>query len=113
MSGRYRLEIDPKDPNSKNMQAYFGGDPAQYADRSAISHIAGSKIPAFIVIAEYDNPGLDVSGAELYAALCTRDKACPRFTRLVLHNHLSMVHHFNTADEALGREILDFMSTRR
>jgi acetyl esterase len=113
MSGRYRLEIDITDPNSKNMQAYFGSDPAQYADRSAITHIGGAKVPAFVVIAQYDNPGLDVSGAELYAALCKRDKACPRFTRLVLHNHLSMVHHFNTADEALGREILDFMAKRQ
>jgi acetyl esterase len=113
MSGRYRLEIDVSDPNSKNMQAYFGSDPAQYADRSAITHIGGAKVPAFVVIAQYDNPGLDVSGAELYAALCKRDKACPRFARLVLHNHLSMVHHFNTADEALGREILDFMAKRQ
>ena len=113
MSGRYRLEIDTKDPNSRNMQAYFGSDPAQYADRSAINHVGGVKVPAFIVIAEYDNPGLDVSGAELYAALCKRDAACPRFTRLTVHNHLSMVHHFNTADEALGREILDFIAKRR
>jgi acetyl esterase/lipase len=113
MSGRYRLEIDVKDPNSKNMQAYFGSDPAQYADRSAINHIGGAKTPVFIVVAQYDNPGLDVSGGELFAALCKRDRACPRFTRLVQHNHLSMVHHFNTADEAIGREILDFMAKRQ
>jgi acetyl esterase/lipase len=113
MSGRYRLEIDVNDPNSKNMQAYFGSDPAQYADRSALSHIGGAKVPTFVVVAQYDNPGLDVSGGELFAALCKRDKACPRFTRMVLHNHLSMVHHFNTADEALGREILDFIAKRQ
>jgi acetyl esterase/lipase len=113
MSGRYRLEIDVTDPNSKNMQAYFGSDPAQYADRSALTHIGGAKIPTFVVIAQYENPGLDVSGAELYAALCKRDRACPRFTRMVLHNHLSMVHHFNTADEAMGREILDFIAKRQ
>lgn len=113
MSGRYRLEIDTSDPNSRNMQAYFGSDPAQYPDRSALTHIAGAKTPTFVVVAEYDNPGLDVSGAELYAALCKRDGACPRFTRLGVHNHLSMVHHFNTADEALGRDILDFMARGR
>jgi acetyl esterase/lipase len=113
MSGRYRLEIDLNDPNSKNMQAYFGSDPTQYADRSALSHVGGAMVPTFVVIAQYDNPGLDVSGGELFAALCKRDKACPRFTRMVLHNHLSMVHHFNTADEALGREILDFIAKRQ
>ena len=109
----YPLEIDPKDPNTKNMQAYFGSDPAQYADRSALSHIGGAKVPTLVAIAQYDNPGLDVSGGELFAALCKRDKACPRFTRMVLHNHLSMVHHFNTADEALGREILDFIAKQQ
>lgn len=113
MSGRYRLEIDPKDPNTRNMQAYFGSDAAQYADRSAITHVGGVKVPTFVVIAEYDNPGLDVSGAEFYTALCKRDAACPRFSRLTMHNHLSMVHHFNTADEALGREILDFIAKKR
>jgi acetyl esterase len=113
MSGRYRLEIDTKDPNSRNMQAYFGSDPAQYADRSALTHIGGAKVPAFVVIAQYDNPGLDVSGAELFAALCKRDRTCPRFTRMVLHNHLSMVHHFNTADEGIGREIFDFIAKRQ
>ncbi|MFO0988056.1 MAG: alpha/beta hydrolase [Alphaproteobacteria bacterium] len=113
MSGRYRLEIDTKDPNSRNMQAYFGSDPAQYADRSALSHIGGAKVPTFVVVAQYDNPGLDVSGGELFAALCKRDNACPRFTRMVMHNHLSMVHHFNTADESIGREILDFVAKRQ
>lgn len=113
MSGRYRLEYRANDPNARNMQAYFGTDPAQYPARSAITHIAGSRVPVFIVVAEYDNPGLDVSGAELFAALCARDSACPRMTRLERHNHLSMVHHFNTADEALGREILAFMQRGR
>lgn len=113
MSGRYRLEFVPNDPNARNMQAYFGTDPAQYPARSAITHVGGSRLPVFIVVAEYDNPGLDVSGAELMAAICARDGACPRFLRMERHNHLSMVHHFNTADEALGREILAFMQRGR
>ena len=62
---------------------------------------------------EYDNPGLDIVGAELLAALCARDSACPRFTRLEKHNHLSEVAAFNTADEQLGRQILEFMQRRR
>ena len=113
MSGRYRLEYVPADPNARNMQAYFGADPAQYPARFAITHVGGSRLPVFIVVAEYDNPGLDVSGAELMSAICARDGACPRFTRLERHNHLSMVHHFNTADEQLGREILVFMQRGR
>ena len=114
ISGRYRLEYDPADPNGKNMQAYFGEEVAAYPARSPITHIrAGERVPVFVVVTEYDNPGLDVVGAELLAALCARDGACPRFSRLEKHNHLSEVAAFNTADEQLGREILDFMRRGR
>jgi acetyl esterase/lipase len=114
ISGRYRLDYDPNDPNGKNMQAYFGDDASQYANRSPINHIRdGARVPVFIVIAEYDNPGLDVRGAELFAALCQRDGVCPRFTQLDRHNHLSEVLAFNTPDELLGREIVDFIARGR
>ena len=114
ISGRYRLQYDPADPNGKNMQAYFGEDASTYSARSPITHIRdGARVPVFTVVTEYDNPGLDVVGAELLAALCARDGGCPRFRRLEKHNHLSVVFDFNTADKQLGREILDFMRRGR
>jgi acetyl esterase len=114
ISGRYRIDYNPADPNGRNMQAYFGEDPTQYAARSPIVHIRdGTRVPVFVVVTEYDNPGLDVSGAELLSALCERDGACPRFARLNRHNHLSEVLAFNTPDEYLGREILDFIARGR
>jgi acetyl esterase len=114
ISGRYNVGYDPADPNGRNMQAYFGDDASQYAARSPINHIRdGARVPVFVVVAEYDNPGLDVRGAELLAALCERDGACPRFVRLRGHNHLSEVLAFNTPDDWLGREILDFMARGR
>jgi acetyl esterase/lipase len=114
ISGRYRLDYDPADPNGRNMQAYFGDDASQYPTRSPITHIRdGARVPVFVVVTEYDNPGIDVRGAELFAALCGRDGVCPRFTRLKGHNHLSEVLAFNTPDEYLGREILDFIATGR
>jgi acetyl esterase/lipase len=114
ISGRYRLSYDPADPNGKAMQAYFGEDAMAYGDRSAISHIKdAARIPLFTVIAEYELAGLDIMGAELLAGLCARDTACPRFTRLQKHNHGSEVFSFNTPDEQLGREILEFMERGR
>jgi acetyl esterase len=114
ISGRYRVEYDPADPNGRNMQAYFGDDPSQYAARSPITHLRdGAKVPAFVVVTEYDNPGIDVRGAELFAALCARDGTCPRFIRLLGHNHLSEVLAFNTPDDYLGREIVDFIARGR
>ena len=110
MSGRYRFEPNPDDPNLKNFQAYFGADASQYPARSPINHVREApRLPVFIVICEYDNPDLDTQGAMLLAALCERDRACPRFTRLEKHNHLSEVYQFNTADEALGREVIEFI----
>ncbi len=114
MSGRYRVEPKGDDPNFDNVRAYFGADADQYPQRSSINHIQGAEsIPTFVVIAEYDNPDLDVLGGELFAALCQRDGACPRFTRLAGHNHLSTVYQFNTVDEALGREIIEFIRNGR
>src|SRR4051812_15797403 len=114
MSGRYRFEPHADDPNLKNFQAYFGTDAAQYPARSPINHVKGAgALPTFIIVSEYDNPDLDTQGALLLAALCERDRACPRFTRMEKHNHLSMVYQFNTADEALGREILEFIRRSR
>jgi len=114
ISGRYRIDYRPGDPNGRNMQAYFGDDPSQYPSRSVINHIRdGATVPVFLVNAQYENPGLDVSGAELLSALCARDGACPRFVQLRGHNHLSEVLAFNTADDYLGREILDFMAKGR
>jgi acetyl esterase/lipase len=114
MSGRYHVDPKPDDPSLKRVQAYFGSDTAQYAARSPINHIKNAAaLPTFIVIAEYDSPDLDVQGALLFAALCERDRACPRFTRMEQHNHLSMVYQFNTADDALGREIIEFIRRGR
>ena len=114
MSGRYYFAPKPDDPNLTNFQAYFGTDQTRYSAQSPINYVKAAKpMPTFIVISEYDNPDLDTQGALLFGALCERDRACPRFTRMELHNHLSMVCQFNTADDALGRQILEFIRRGR
>ena len=114
MSGRYHFDPHPEDPNLKNFQAYFGSDPSAYPKQSPINYVKDApRIPVFLVIAEYDNPDLDTQGAMLLSALCQRDRACPRFLRMEKHNHLSMTFQFNTKDELLGREILEFIARGR
>jgi acetyl esterase/lipase len=111
VSGRYRLRSDPDDPSLDSIREYFGGDPAQYESRSAISHVRGSEVPALLVVAEYDQRNLVETTGELFVALCRRDDGrCPRFPQLRHHNHLSEVFHVNTGDELLAREIPDFVS---
>ncbi len=114
MSGRYQFNPNPDDPNLKNFQAYFGEDRSQYPNQSPISHVkAAPKVPTFIIVSEYDNPDLDTQGALLLSSYCERDRACPRFTRMEKHNHLSMTYQFNTKDDALGKEIVEFMRRGR
>ncbi len=109
VSGRYRLYWDPDDPGLEGIRQYFGRDPAQYASRSVLSHVPDSDVPAMLVVAEYDQRNLVGTTGELFVELCRRDDGrCPRLIQLRYHNHLSEVLHFNTSDDLLGREILDF-----
>jgi acetyl esterase len=49
ISGRYRVDYDPADPNGRNMLAYFGDDASQYASRSPITHIRdGLPVPVLL-----------------------------------------------------------------
>ena len=113
LSARLVANNRKDDPNAPGVEAYFGKDPALYPVRSPLTHGTSSKLPTFIVVAEFDNAFLDVYGAELFSVMCSARARCPRFLRLAGHNHMSMVASFNTADEALGSEILDFMAAGR
>ncbi len=112
-SGRLKADNRADDPNAAGVEAYFGTDTSLYPSRSPLTHGPSSPLPTFIVIAEYENPFLDVYGAELFSRMCTVRGRCPRFTRVLGHNHISTVASFNTADEALGLEILDFIRLGR
>lgn len=72
------------------------------------THVAGSELPLFLAVAEYDPPFLETSSLELAAALCARDGKCPRLAWIKGHNHISEMASINTRDQELGRQIVDF-----
>jgi acetyl esterase/lipase len=109
VSGRLKADNRSDDPNGKRVEAYFGTDTSLYADRSPVNFGAQSPLPTFIVIAEFDNPFLDVYSAELFAKMCAARSKCPRFLRMAGHNHQSTTASLNTADDQLGSEIIDFI----
>ena len=109
LSARLRLDLRPENPNRNGVRAYYGDDESLYEARAPITHAANLDLPTFIVVTEYDNPLLDVYGMELAHRLAALHGRAPRFFRLTRHNHSSMVAHFNTEDEVLGLEILDFI----
>jgi len=110
ISGRLRADARPDNPNAPGVRGYFGDDESQYEVRSPVTHAAASPLPMFLAIAEYENPLLDVYGAEtLHCVALARGRA-PRFLRLPRHNHISIVAHLNTDEDILGAEMRDFFA---
>ncbi|HEX4329437.1 MAG TPA: alpha/beta hydrolase [Burkholderiales bacterium] len=111
MSARLRVDAGPENPNAAGVQAYFGTDESQYEARSPVSHAADSKLPMFIICAQYENPLLDLYSMELAHRVAMARRVAPRFLSVADHNHMSLVAHFNTGEEFVGEEILDFCAT--
>jgi acetyl esterase/lipase len=111
LSARLRVDALPGNPNADAVRAYFGADEANYERLSPVVHGASSSLPVFIAVAEYENPYLDVYGAELFYRIAAARGRAPRFMRLPRHNHISIVAHLNTEEDRLGSEIRDFLAT--
>lgn len=110
ISGRLRADVRPENPNAAGVRAYFGDNEALYEARSPVTYADRCRHPVMIAIAEYENPLLDVYGAEAFARVSAARGKAPHFLRLRRHNHISMAVHFNTGEDILGREILSFMA---
>jgi acetyl esterase/lipase len=110
LSSRARIDALPENPAAGGVRAYFGDDASMYEARSPLMHAGASPLPVMIAIAEFENPLLDLYGLELAHRIAMTRRRAPRLVRLTGHNHISMVAHFNTIEDNLGREIVDFTS---
>lgn len=109
VSGRVRADNLPTNPNARKVEAYYGTDSSLFEERSAL-HLAGKdSVPTFIAIAEYENPLLDVYCLELAHRLGTGKGKAPRFMQLWGHNHTSIIAHLNTAEDTLGKALVEFV----
>ena len=111
ISSRLRVDALPGNPNAEAVRAYFGTDESSYEQLSPVVHGASSSLPVFIAVAEYENPYLDVYGAELFYRIAAARARAPRFMRLPHHNHTSIIAHLNTEEDTLGSEIREFLAT--
>lgn len=93
-----------------NIQAYFGTDTAQVARRSAVSHVAGTKVPVMLAVAERDLGVLVTPTLALAAAVTMRDDCCPPLYRLEGHNHFSPPCSLGTSDDELGGAAIRFIN---
>lgn len=108
VSARLELDTFPGNPNAHGVRAYFGDDPLAYPRRAPASYPDGSDVPLMIVTAQYDNPYLDLYGTRFAAAVAQARGVMPRHIQMRRHNHTSTVAHFDSGEEYLGREILQF-----
>lgn len=114
VSGRVRAENRPENPNGARVVAYYGTDDArQLDDFSPVSHVSPDSIPTLVAWGEYENPLLDVHCVELAFRLAAAKKRSPPVIWLRGHNHTSTIAHINTAEETLGRAMLDFIAEPR
>lgn len=113
ISSRLRADSLPENPNADAVRAYYGADEGLYAARSPVTHAADSSLPTFVALAEYENPLLDVYSLELVYRRSVAQRRAHALLRLPHHNHISIMAHFNTEEEILGRAILDFFDAQR
>lgn len=111
MSARTRADAGPENPNAAAVQGYFGKDESLYEERSPVAYAAASKLPMMIICAQYENPLLDLYNLELALRVANERRVAPRFITAADHNHISLVAHFNSGEEWIGEQILDFFAS--
>jgi acetyl esterase len=108
VSGRLRADTDPRNPNAAGVRSYFGDDPSAYGARSPVSHAHRCPVPVMVAFSEYENPLLDVYALEFARRIAQHLGHAPRVVQCAGHNHMSIMAHFDSGDDTLGREILEF-----
>ncbi len=113
ISGRVRADGRAANPNARRVAEYYGSDLSTYDDLSPVSHVDGNSPPTFIACSEFENPLIDVYCYELAHRLASAKGRAPPLVWLKGHNHTSIIGHFNTAEDILGRACLEFISETR
>jgi acetyl esterase/lipase len=110
VSARLRADTLPENPNAAGVRAYYGGDEGCYQALAPMAHAAHLTLPLFVVNAQYENPLLDVYAAEFVHRVAVARGVAPRHMTLAQHNHVSIVAHFDSGEQLLGEQILDFFA---
>jgi acetyl esterase/lipase len=114
VSGRVRADTLPENPNAKKVEAYYRTSDAQELDAlSPISHVHAGSVATLVAWAEYENPLIDVYSAELVHRLAAAKRRSPPVVWLEGHNHTSIIAHFNTVEDVLGKAIRGFIERPR
>ena len=88
--------------------AYYGDDPALFAERSSLPGIVASGLPLMINRAELDPPRIAEQNDRLRDALCAAGR-CPVFVMSENHNHNSQLYAIRTGDTTITEPLLKFI----
>ena len=88
--------------------AYYGDDPALFAERSSLLGIVASGLPLMINRAELDPPRIADQNDKLKDALCAAGR-CPVFVMSEDHNHNSQLYAVRTEDTTITGPLLEFI----
>jgi acetyl esterase/lipase len=106
--GSYVIRTQEPDPATL---AYFGPDPARYAQAASLPGLVKSTIPLMVSSAELDPPGIAEQSAVLKDAMCKTARGCVRSIVLPKHSHMSESYAIGTADTQFSDQILEFIKT--
>ena len=110
ISARLRADVRSDNPNAGGVRTYYGEDKTLYELRSPLTYADHLDIPILIAISEFENPGLDVYGSELFYQISSKNWQSPEFIKIPKHNHTSIVAHLDTEEETFGLFMRSFMS---
>lgn len=113
VSARLRADTLPENPNAAGVRAYYGDDTAAHEALAPMAHAQLLQLPVFVVNAQYENPLLDVYALEFAQRIAQARRVAPRHMTLADHNHVSIMAHFNSGEQLLGEQILDFFAAAR
>lgn len=89
-------------------QVYFGG-PDVIPSRVPGPFLEKSKMPMMMITAEYDPVFLAPEAYDFAGRMCVRDGKCPPFLYVKGHNHITEVGSIGSADDQVGRAIVDYV----
>lgn len=106
LSGPYTFDFE--NPTEGEV-AYFGADPARYAEMVILGNVTATDIPVLLTTAEWDIARYTVPFAALLDELISGHGVIPRYGQNLGHNHVSQVSAIGTSDTTVSALLIDFI----
>lgn len=90
-------------------EAYFGLDPARFAEASTLEPLTRTDVPCLFTVSELDPANFQQQAARLVEAFWAARGRWPRMLYQLGHNHISPILQLGTPCDTLGGELLAFI----